>query len=265
MVRIIDVCSGKGGVGKTTIAANLGVALQSLGKKVVVVDCNLTTSHLSFLFGDFSHDKTINNFLRNECRLEDAICTHRSGLKFVPASAELSDLINVDVDDLKGKLNEAFRDFDFVLLDSAPGLGREALVPLLAADEILFVANPYIPSLADIVKCNKLLLSIESGQSVLGVILNRVRKKKYEISVEETRQFTELPVIGTIPEDENVLECTNKRNLLVFAKKDAPASRAISGIAAKLCNENRFSERATIFQRLFSFFKRDSYQKEYLP
>jgi septum site-determining protein MinD len=73
LVRIIDVCSGKGGVGKTTVAANLGLALQNFGKKVAVVDCNLTTSHLGLLFGFHNYPITLNNFLKGEARMEDII------------------------------------------------------------------------------------------------------------------------------------------------------------------------------------------------
>ncbi|MEM5773340.1 MAG: AAA family ATPase, partial [Candidatus Aenigmatarchaeota archaeon] len=185
MVRIIDVCSGKGGVGKTTIAANLSLALTQLGKKVAVVDCNLTTSHLSLLFGAYSYPLTLNNFLRKEARFEDVVYTHPSGLRIVPASLELKDLVDVDVSNFKENLKEIFKDFDFVFLDSAPGLGKEALIPLQAADEVLFVANPFLPSLVDVVKCKQLINSFDSRPIVLGIILNRMKKKSYEISAEE--------------------------------------------------------------------------------
>lgn len=251
MVRIIDVCSGKGGVGKTTIAANLGIALQSLGKKVAVVDCNLTTSHLSLLFGIYSYPVTLNSFLRNEARLEDAVYDF-SGLKIVPASLELKDLIDVDVSNFKNKLREVFHDFDIVLLDSAPGLGKEALIALQAADEVLFIANPYIPSLVDVVKCNQLINSIESKPLPLGIILNRVRKKRYEISAEEVRQFTELPVLGNIPEDESVLESMNKKKLVAISKQNSPAGKAFFEIATKIVGiEYRKPNFLNRFMRIF--------------
>jgi cell division ATPase MinD len=233
MVRIIDICSGKGGVGKTTVAANLGLALQALGKKVAVVDCNLTTSHLGLLFGFYNYPLTLNDFLKGEARIEDVVYTHPSGLKILPASLELKDLIGIDTSNLKEKLKEVFHDYDFVLLDSAPGLGREALIALQAADEVLFVANPFITSLVDVVKCNQLINSLEQRPLPLGIVLNRVRKKKYEVSVEEVRQFTELPVLSIIPEDEKVLESTNKGNLVIM-KRDSSVSQAFFELASKL-------------------------------
>src|SRR3990172_11139534 len=108
MVRVIDVCSGKGGVGKTTLAANLGVALEKLGKKVVVIDFNFTTSHLSLYFDMYSCPVTLNNFLRNESTLEEAVYTHPSGLKVVPASLNLNDIVSLDVEKLKSTIKQAF-------------------------------------------------------------------------------------------------------------------------------------------------------------
>jgi septum site-determining protein MinD len=234
MVRIIDVCSGKGGVGKTTVAANLGVALQKFNKKVVVVDCNLTTSHLGLLFGLYSYPVTLNSFLKNESRLEDAVYIHHSGLRIVPASLDFRDIVNIDVTDFKQKLKIAFADYDMVLLDSAPSLGRESLIALQSSDEALFVANPHIPSLVDVVKCYQLINTLENRPLPLGIIVNRVRKRPYEIKTDEIKQFTELPIIGIIPEDEKILESANKKTLVTISKQNSPSSRAFFEIAAKI-------------------------------
>ena len=240
MVRIIDVCSGKGGVGKTTVAANLGVALQRFNKKVVVIDCNLTTSHLGLLFGEYSYPVTLNNFLRNESRIEDATYTHSSGLRIVPASLDIKDIVNIDTNDFKQKLKTAFEGYDIVLLDSAPSLGKESLLALQSSDEVLFVANPYIPSLVDIAKCYQVINTLENKPIPIGIILNRVRKKPYELKSDEIKQFTQLPIIGVVPEDENVLESTNKKTLVTVSKKNSSSSKAFFEIAAKIAGvENR--------------------------
>ena len=234
MVRIIDVCSGKGGVGKTVVASNLGVALQKLYKKAAVIDFNFTTSHLSLYFGIHSHPITLNHVLRNEARLEDAIYNHHSGLKIVPGSLKLKDIIDVDVNNLRNTLKQTFSNFDVVFLDSAPGLGKEALIALQATDEVLYVANPHVPSLIDIVKCNQVANKLENKPIPIGIIVNRVRNKGYEIKNEEIRQFTELPVIGIIPEDEKILSGFNKRDLVTLSKKRSSSKKEFFKIAAKL-------------------------------
>ena len=254
MVRIISICSGKGGVGKTTLVANLGLALQNFGKRVAVVDCNLTTSHLGLLFGLYNFPITLNDFLKNEVKLEDAIYTHPSGLKVVPASLELKDLVNIEIENFKNKLKEVFHDFDVVLLDSAPGFGREALIALQAADEVLLVANPFISSLVDVVKCKQLINSLENKPIAIGIVLNRIKKKFYEISAEEVREFCELPVIGVVPEDEKILESSNKKSLVLLSNKNSPSSKAFIEIAAKLVGVEYRKE--SFFERLKKIFSK---------
>ncbi len=237
MVRIISVCSGKGGVGKTTVTANLGVALQKFNRKVAVVDFNFTTSHLSLYFDMYSFPITLNNFLRNEAKLESAIYDHASGLKVVPASLQVKDIVDIDVNSLKGTLKEVFCDYEMVLLDSAPGLGKEALISLRSGDEVLFVANPQIPSLIDIEKCKQTINMLEPKPIPIGLIINRVKNKNYEIKADEIKRFTELPIIGIVPEDENVLADFNRKTLVTFSKKNSSASKAFYRIAARLVGE----------------------------
>jgi septum site-determining protein MinD len=234
MVRIIDVCSGKGGVGKTTVVANLGVALQKFNKRVVVIDCNLTTCHLSLTLGMYSNPITLNNFLRNEAKIEDATYVHSSGLRVVPASMDFRDVVNVDASDMKQKLKSSFSNYDFVFLDSAPSLGKESLISLQASDEVLFVANPNVPSLVDVVRCNQLISMLDEKPTPIGIVMNMVRNKPYEIKTEEVKQFTSLPVIGVVPEDEKILECANKKTLSIISKPKCSSSRAFFEIAAKI-------------------------------
>lgn len=234
MVRIINIFSGKGGVGKTTVASNLAIGLQKNNKKTAVVDFNFTTPHLSLYFDLFSFPFTLNNFLRKEIELEDAIYNHPSGLSVVPASLDLSDIVNVDTSKLKETLRDVFWEYDFVILDSAPGLGREALISLKSCDEVIFVANPQIPSLVDIVKCMHVINSLESKPEPMGIIVNRVRGKKYEANLKEIREFTELPIIGVVPEDRKNLETENNKTLITVSNKNSPASKAFFNISAKL-------------------------------
>jgi septum site-determining protein MinD len=256
LARIIAIASGKGGVGKTTIAANLGLALQQMGKRVVIVDCNLTTAHLGLLFGVYVYPTTLNDFLRDEARFENILYRHDSGLRIIPASLSLEDLVDINVDDFKRILKHTFSNYDVVILDSAPGLGREALISLQAADEVLFVATPTIPSLVDIVKCKSLVNSLKRDVSVLGIIVNRMKGKEYEIAASDIRQFTGIPIIGIIPEDENVIESTNRKHLIVHSKRTSPASLAISRIASRVAGSPDFISIPAKLYRRPGFLKR---------
>jgi septum site-determining protein MinD len=237
MVRIINICSGKGGVGKTVVTANLGIALQKFHKKVAIADLNLTTSHLGLCFDMQYNNATLNNFLRNEARIEDIMYTHQSGLVVIPASLRMEDIVNVDANNLRNTLKQVFNDYDFILLDSAPGLGKEALLSLKASDEVLFVANPQIPSLVDIEKCKHVINMMENRPVPIGVIINRVKGKSYEIKSDEIRSFLEMAVIGTIPEDENLLASFNRKTLVTYPDKKSPSSKAFFRIAARIAGE----------------------------
>lgn len=265
MVKIISVCSGKGGVGKTTIASNLGLAFQKFGRRTVVVDCNFTAAHLSLSFGNYSYPRTLNHFLRGECSLNDALHTHVSGLKIVPASMELDDLMEINVENFKDKLRDAFKDFDIVVLDAAPGLGKEAVIALQAADHVVFVANPYIPSLVDILKSNQLIGRM-GGVSPLGVVINRVKNRRHEISMNELGQFVELPVIGSVPEDERVLECSNRKSLVTHSYPYADSSDAIFDIASRLLGVP-FKRSSRLVRKLKSMghSKKDHHHPSYAP
>src|SRR3972149_3011045 len=135
MVKIISIWRGIGGVGMTSVDINLGGARDAINKRTLIVDCNLTTSHIGLMFGFYSSGKTLNNFLRNENKLEEVVHTHSSGLAIIPAALELSELTNLETHDLKKSFKESFTNYDFIILDSAPGIGREALVSLRSCDE----------------------------------------------------------------------------------------------------------------------------------
>jgi MinD-like ATPase involved in chromosome partitioning or flagellar assembly len=230
-MKILSICSGKGGVGKTSIAVNLGAALHSLNRRVVIVDCNMTTSHIGLMYG-FYAGKNFNNFLRNEAKIEETIHMHPSGLAFIPAALELNELANMETHNLKESLRSALPNYDFVLLDSAPGIGREALIALRACDEVLFVANPYIPSVVDVLKTKN--LSSRMGFYNLGLVLNKVEGKKHELTKHEVFHFTELPVIASIPMDEAILKSVNSRKIPFYHYPNSSSSRAFMELAYKI-------------------------------
>jgi septum site-determining protein MinD len=230
MTRIISICSGKGGVGKTTVAVNLAAALQKLNKRTIVVDFNLTTAHIGLMFESYS-GKTLNNFLHGE-HIADAVHVHQSGLHMIPATLELNDLSEIKTENIRERLREALRHYDFVILDSAPGVGREALIALRACDEAIFVANPFIPSVVDVLKTKD--LSSKMGFFNAGIIVNRIKGRQYELQNRDIQNFTELHVIGTVPEDEVILKSVNERHIPLLAYPKSPSSQAFMEIAHKI-------------------------------
>ncbi|MEM0242936.1 MAG: cell division ATPase MinD [Candidatus Aenigmatarchaeota archaeon] len=198
-MRVITIASGKGGVGKTTVTSNLGLALTKLGKSVTIIDANITTPHLAMNFGMFYNPTTLNHVLREESKLIiDAIYFHDSGLKIIPSSLDVNELQNVDIMKLEKTIKEIPYS-DFVLIDSAPGIGREAVSAMKASKEILYVTNPNIAAVTDVIKIND--VAEKMGLKPLGVVVNKVSGKPYELTIGEIEDLVNLPVIAAIPFD----------------------------------------------------------------
>lgn len=252
MTRIIGVISGKGGVGKTTIVANLGTILASEFKKdVVIVDCNITTSHLALYLGMYYCPVTLNQVLKGEAKIEDAMYKyHISGLRVIPASLSLGDLKGADIAKLKHSLKDLFGKTDIILLDSAPGLGREAMATLQAADEVIFVNTPFVPSTMDIMKCHQVVNDM--GIKPLGVVLNMVGKEKYELDKKEVEEIAEIPVISMIPMDKNVLKSLALKVPVYLFSPNSPASIEMKKLAANLIGKNY--EPPNIFSSILRLF-----------
>jgi cell division ATPase MinD len=203
MKNVIGIVSGKGGVGKTSLVTNLGVVLSmGLNKRVTVVDCNITNSHLGLYLGMYHFPVTLNKILRREAKISDAIYEHLSGMQIIPASLTMADLEGVDFFKLKEVIKKIHKKNDIVLLDGSPGLGRESLSIFRASGGLIFVATPNLPSIMDVVRCREAVRDI--GTKPLGIVLNMVRGESHEISVEEVVRFTGMPVLASIPFDKNV-------------------------------------------------------------
>ncbi|MEM5794215.1 MAG: cell division ATPase MinD [Candidatus Aenigmatarchaeota archaeon] len=248
MARVIGIISGKGGVGKTTLTANLGASLAHFFKKnVTVIDCNITTSHLSLYLGIHFCPTSLNKVLRNEISIEEALYKHYSGANIVPASLSWKDLEGVDVIQIKDSIKKLFDKTDIILLDAAPGLGREALAAIKACDEVIFVTMPYVPCVMDIIRCLEVVNEI--GVKPLGIVLNMVGNERYEMKKKEIEQLTGLPVIASIPSDKNVLKSLALRTPVVLFNKKSKASREIIKLAGNLIGENYREE--GFFSRIF--------------
>ncbi|MCD6483102.1 MAG: cell division ATPase MinD [Candidatus Aenigmarchaeota archaeon] len=257
--RVIGIVSGKGGVGKTTVVSNLGVALaKHFKKKVVIVDANITTSHLGLFLGIYYSPITLNKLLKTRKRklkLKDLLNQPLENLIVVTSSLSVRDLKGVDILKLEKVIDKIKRTLkpDFILIDSAPGLGREALATLKAADEILFVSNPFIPAAMDIIRVNEVAKELKTNS--IGIVLNMVRNEPYELTPEEIEQFVELPIIEMIPMDKNVLKALALKAPVVDKFPDSKASKAFIRLAGKFCGEQvEFEE--SIFDSIKNWFSK---------
>lgn len=235
MTRIIGIISGKGGVGKSTIALNLALALKRFKKSVALVDCNLSTPHLSYYLGTNDYIGTVNDVLRNKMDIESAMYNY-SGVKYLPASVKFEDLIGVDLAKFKKHLVKLEKKTDFIILDAAPGLGKEALFVMDASKEIMFVTSPFVPMIGDVIRCKEVLKQF--GEKKMGILLNMVTYGTHELKKDVVEEVTELPVIGEIPYDSNVMQSMVMKYPLLEYKPESLSSINFMRIASLLAEKD---------------------------
>ena len=249
MAKVIVITSGKGGVGKTTSAINIAAGLNYFNKEVIVVDANLTTPNIGLHLGAPMVPVSLNHVLNGKAMVNDAIYEHESGMKVILSSLSVKELRKLTNN---GKLKDIGKRLkklaDFVIFDSAAGLGDEALAALEAADDIIIVTNPEIPAVTDALKTAKVVESL--GKEVKGVIVTRVGGRRKEMPVSNIRDMLELPILGVIPEDKNVPRSVNMKDALVNIYPRSRAARAYKKLAAKLIGKDDYREEGFL-ARLF--------------
>lgn len=230
MKRIISVVSGKGGVGKTTLVSSLGIAMKEMGRDVLLVDADIMTANLGIQMGLLEHHACIQDVLAGKSSLREAVHEHSSGVRVMPASLHLN---------LKQptayRLNTVLRKAQgTILIDSPPGIGREAFMSLKAASEVIVVTNPDFSAVADAAKVANLAKQLK--KTVLGIVVNRNRGS-FEIKNSDIESLCGGRVIGNIPEDENVRKGHFMKMPVVLYKPQSKAAVAIKQLAAQLLGE----------------------------
>jgi septum site-determining protein MinD len=235
--ELIGVVSGKGGVGKTTVSINLAAALaHEFGKKVVVIDCNIGTSHLGVALGMHYAPHTLNDVLRGKAKLTEALYKHEpSGMTVLPASMKATNIQAVDVSQIKKIAKQLALSYDYVVLDAGPGLGREAFATLFAAEKLLYVSIPTMPSVIDIVRYRQALQGEDKVH--LGIVLNMFDGKEHQMSVDEVEKLSQLKVISKVPTDVEVHRSLAAEIPVVISKPKSPAGKELIDLAAKVCGE----------------------------
>ncbi len=251
MSKIIVITSGKGGVGKTTTAINLGAALNYFGKDVLIIDGNLSTPNIGIHLNSPEVPISLNHVLLNKAEPYEAVYEHESGLKIMPSSLSINEFRKIKPERINDFKKEFRKISEYIIVDSSAGLGSEALSTIELADELIIVTNPEIPAITDALKTIK--IAEQMNKPVMGVIMTRVKKDKIEMSPETAKDMLESPILGMIPEDEYVKRALNKKDAIVHAYPKSKSARAYKEIAAKMLNISYDSNKdaPSIWERIF--------------
>lgn len=249
---VISVVSGKGGVGKTSISTSLAwVIANKFGLKTLLIDANITSSHVSS-FLRIPTIYTLNDLLEEEAIDFGRIQAYDDKLHVIPSKI-IGKTNYLDSEAMKKIVNKLREKYDVIILDSSPGIGSEALAAIEASDTCLIVTTPYFPSVVDVIRIKEVLEQLREKRARL--IVNMIEKKMYEISINEIKYATGMPIIGVIPFDENIIEAAARGNLVARYRPGSKFAKSIEKIAYQLISE-RFGidYPQSIFHRFLRFF-----------
>ena len=241
MSRIIVVTSGKGGVGKTTTTANLGMTLARRGRKVAVIDADFGLRNLDLLLGlENRIVYTAVDVLAGQCRLEQALVKDKRhpNLVLLPA-AQNRTKDAVRPDQMKQLVMAMARVYEYILVDCPAGIEMGFQNAIAAAKEALIVTTPEISAVRDADRVVGLLEA--NGIKQIRLVINRIRPAMVQandmMSVEDVQEILAVPLIGVVPDDERVIVSTNKGEPLVLAENPSLAGTAFDHIARRLEGE----------------------------
>jgi flagellar biosynthesis protein FlhG len=241
-VRTLAIASGKGGVGKSNLAANLAVALGELGARVLLLDADLAQANLDLLLG-LNPRFDLQHVVSGEKSLEEIVVEGPRGVSLIPAASgvpELADLDDYRLECLLRGLGNIEGRADLILIDVASGTSRQVLLFCLAADEVVVVTTPEMPAFSDAYAMIKLLqqrgltrppylvVNAAAGPEEADEVARRLRLV--------ARRFLQLEPesLGFVPFDSAVPRAVRRQEPVVTAFPRSPAANAYRALAARL-------------------------------
>lgn len=241
MSQVIVITSGKGGVGKTTTTANLGVGLAKLGKKVVLVDTDIGLRNLDVVLG------LENRIVYDLVDVVTGVCTPRQaaikdkrfdGLFLIPA-AQTKDKDAISVEQMQELCNKLREEYDFIIIDCPAGIEQGFKNAIAGADKALIVTTPEVSAVRDADRIIGLLEANEIEEHYL--IINRIRpdmvRRGDMMNIDDIIDILNIDLIGIIPDDQDIIVSTNKGEPAVVNMKSS-AGQGYRNIAQRLTGNN---------------------------
>jgi flagellar biosynthesis protein FlhG len=242
--RIITISSGKGGVGKTNIVANLGFALCRFGKRVLILDADLGLGNLDVLLG-LAPEYNLSHVIKGEKTLGEIVVSGPGRLQILPAASGIQEMTALTLEErykVFGQLNEFMRDFDIMLVDTAAGISSNVLFFNINADEVLVVAAPEPTSITDAYALMK-VLSIKYGSDHFKLVVNSVANDQEadevyrQISLVADRFLNiKIEFYGGIALDENVKKGVRQQKVVSELAPLSKSSRNFAALARKIAD-----------------------------
>jgi flagellar biosynthesis protein FlhG len=243
--RVLAVTSGKGGVGKTNVVANLAFCLSEIGRKVVVLDADFGLANIDVLLGLAPHFH-LGHVLFGNKSLAEIMVQGPKGIRIIPASSgiqKLAELTTAQKNYLVRSFANLDVDTDYFLIDTAAGISGNVIHFLLAAQEVVVVSAPEPTAIVDAYAVVKILLSEDPGKNI-RILINSARNEDESLEVfhqinSVVKRFLsrELSYLGHVERDPHVAQAVRGQVLVTQCFPNAPASRCFRRLAQTLVRE----------------------------
>ena len=247
MSEIIVVTSGKGGVGKTTVTANIGLGLARLNKKVVVVDTDIVYNLIDVIEGS--------------CRMKQALIRDKQcDTLYLLPSAQTKDKTAITPEQMVKLTEDLSEEFDYIILDCPAGIEQGFKNAIAGAGRAIVVTTPEVSAIRDADRIIGLLQASEMPR--IQLVINRLRmdmvRRGEMMSVEDVTEILAVELLGAIPDDEAVVISTNQGEPV--CGKNSPSGLAFENICRRLTGEEvplmDFQVKKGVFKRLSGIFRK---------
>lgn len=264
ITRVIVFTSGKGGVGKTSTTANMGISIARLGYKIALIDADIGLKNLDLLIGLENRILyTVMDVFEGNCRLDQALIRDKrwKNLSLLCISKNRQ-RYNITKKNMKTLIDSLINlNFSYIFIDCPAGIDIGFINAITAANEAIIITTPELPALRDADRVAGLLEA--NGIYDIKLLINRVRsdmiKKNDMLSVKDVQEALGIPLLGAIPEDEQIIISTNLGEPLVLKNKLTLAGIAFENATRRLIGKdinfiNLEQPYKNIFQKLKDFF-----------
>jgi septum site-determining protein MinD len=234
MSRFIAFASGKGGVGRTALTFNMGVAMSLFGEEVVMLDTDLVMANMDVITGLLNPEVTLHDVLIREKSIEDCVYEINQGVRVVPTGIHFETLKHINPNYISwNKIMNEVSDYGNVfLMDLPAGINSNIFEGLPEETELILVTNSTMASVADALKIR--ILFNELNIDIVGFVLNMWYDDKFLLSPTEIESILEVPIIGIVPYDREMERAMAMGRSIVELNPSSPTSNAVMQLAADM-------------------------------
>ncbi|MEH7076590.1 MinD/ParA family protein [Neobacillus drentensis] len=262
--RVITITSGKGGVGKSNFTLNFALGLNEAGKKVVLLDLDLSTANINILMGITARN-SLADVLHRQKSIWDVLEKGTAGIDYISGGLEIQDLMELDPSTLSffwGQIQKLQTYADFILLDTGAGISKELVDFILASDETILVTTPEPTAIADSYAVLKTVLQFTNQTPKFRLVVNRAQN--FREAVDTSRAIKNasssflkfnLSTLGYLMEDDHVRQSVRSQMPFYISYPNCEASKNIRQIVYSYLPNSKESP-ATPTRGIRNFFEK---------